>query len=109
MFIGLSAFNITGFNRTFMELKWKRCSSRMASLWFQSYLYGIEMPVVMSLARNIRRFNRTFMELKFVMTSALRAVVRFSFQSYLYGIEMHVLNFQPFQHLSFNRTFMELK
>ena len=43
MFIGLSAFNITGFNRTFMELK---CCTKLR----------YKMVA--------RSFNRTFMELK---------------------------------------------
>ena len=43
MFIGLSAFNITGFNRTFMELKCP--NSNLSS--------AIDIG-----------FNRTFMELK---------------------------------------------
>ena len=31
------------FNRTFMELKCRQSKSICASVWFQSYLYGIEM------------------------------------------------------------------
>ena len=45
MFIGLSAFNITGFNRTFMELKLGRTPKRAATC---------------------SGFNRTFMELKLI-------------------------------------------
>ena len=43
MFIGLSAFNITGFNRTFMELKFKVLTRVNRAKMFQSYLYGIEI------------------------------------------------------------------
>ena len=43
MFIGLSAFNITGFNRTFMELKYCTGSTTLVAAV---------------------SFNRTFMELK---------------------------------------------
>ena len=43
MFIGLSAFDIRGFNRTFMELKWIDDTAHL--FLFES-------------------FNRTFMELK---------------------------------------------
>ena len=46
MFIGLSAFNITGFNRTFMELKyWSIEKVAITKVKFQSYLYGIEMKL----------------------------------------------------------------
>ena len=43
MFIGLSAFNITGFNRTFMELKSGFALIARSGSGFQSYLYGIEI------------------------------------------------------------------
>ena len=88
MFIGLSAFNITGFNRTFMELKFLLHGGlSVTRRKFQSYLYGIEMIKRCYTCLSIRRFNRTFMELKCKFSADFSANVT-EFQSYLYGIEI---------------------
>ena len=65
-------------------------------LLFQSYLYGIEIPVTLS-RFNIYNtsFNRTFMELKSGKPVGERRSC-FTFQSYLYGIEILGCYYQDF-------------
>ena len=57
MFIGLSAFNITGFNRTFMELKFSQLGGSNESLQFQSYLYGIEIIDICVCVGSVKRVS----------------------------------------------------
>ena len=76
---------------------------------FQSYLYGIEIKILLDdstfvvsfnrtfmelkcerlllISASAVSFNRTFMELKFVQLNARKRTGK-GFQSYLYGIEM---------------------
>ena len=66
MFIGLSAFNITGFNRTFMELKLPRliaCS--ILALSFNRTFMELKLNERLIIFCYHDSFNRTFMELKF--------------------------------------------
>ena len=54
-----------GFNRTFMELKYRYyADGGSAYKKFQSYLYGIEICSQLHLKSLPGCFNRTFMELK---------------------------------------------
>ena len=52
------------FNRTFMELKLLLTIKKYFYDLFQSYLYGIEIMVLVFSANSVVGFNRTFMELK---------------------------------------------
>ncbi len=74
------------FNRTFMELKWRKRDVYLPASLFQSYLYGIEMIVIVTNIKSSVCFNRTFMELKWTYRTPPRN--RRRFQSYLYGIEI---------------------
>ena len=101
-----ATWSVSGFNRTFMELKGIVAVVIDESLQFQSHLYGIESclqpreglrrlvsiaplwnwKISSQLHRNAcHSFNRTFMELKVKMFEPV--LEEKSFQSHLYGIE----------------------
>ena len=66
MFIGLSAFNITGFNRTFMELKFVReYVFTQVTIRFNRTFMELKCILLLTVIHCLFCFNRTFMELKF--------------------------------------------
>ena len=123
-----ATWSVSGFNRTFMELKGIVAVVIDESLQFQSHLYGIESclqpreglrrlvsiaplwnwKISSQLHRNAcHSFNRTFMELKVKMFEPV--LEEKSFQSHLYGIESNMGAPYKVGGGGFNRTFMELK
>ena len=78
-----------GFNRTFMELKFRRTVQGWLRVLFQSYLYGIEIAVV-------RLHRREHISVSIVPLWNWNRALSFQpgwyslFQSYLYGSEIHI-------------------
>ena len=96
-----------GFNRTFMELKYRRSKATVRRFAFQSYLYGIEivpgcLRFHVALVSIVPLWNWNWPKVCAVTSSAL-------FQSYLYGIEIDKNGHWQTAVNCFNRTFMELK